>query len=451
MIGIAIFALLFGLSAAGTFEDMVQSKENADMSKNWAVLLTGTKDYDNYHDQADISHAYQVLIRRGFHPDKIITMMYDNIATHVENPFPDELYNNYSHINVYDGVKVDYRTVMVHSKNFLLMMKGDQGLKQKGFKVLESTEEDTIFLNIVDNGSNGMLYFPVRDYLEASQLQDLITEMSDKKRFKQMLIYVQSQKAGSMFSNYNFPTNVYAITSTNTEEISYNCYCEDPAFYVCLGTCFSVNWMYDTETHSTTDRTVEQQYESVKKATNLSHVTTYGDQEISKKFLSEFQGTTTSEKPEKRIRVSEPDHVEANKAHLMRHYQVIKRSNDLVAVRKAKQHIKLDEMRNAQAAQVVDWIIEESMGKLTEAANNKMTKQVNTNTDFPEPRNYGSCYKDLVIEFTDCFRMNKVPMSAEHHYKLRNLCKLRAEIKQSSEELKAIVTDACDFKFALLS
>lgn len=56
--------------------------------------------------QADVAHAYQVLRRGGVKEDKIITMMYDDIAHNEQNPHPGKLFNRPGGDNVYEGVKI---------------------------------------------------------------------------------------------------------------------------------------------------------------------------------------------------------------------------------------------------------------------------------------------------------------------------------------------------------
>lgn len=60
---------------------------------NWAVLAAGSKGYPNYRHQADVCHAYQVLVEGGIDPEKIIVFLYDDVANNRENPFPGKLFN----------------------------------------------------------------------------------------------------------------------------------------------------------------------------------------------------------------------------------------------------------------------------------------------------------------------------------------------------------------------
>ena len=42
---------------------------NAATTDNWAVLVAGSNTYANYRHQADICHAYQVVLSKGVPPE----------------------------------------------------------------------------------------------------------------------------------------------------------------------------------------------------------------------------------------------------------------------------------------------------------------------------------------------------------------------------------------------
>ena len=105
----------------------------------WAVLVAGSRGWDNYRHQADVCHAYQVHISHNHHPltvilqllrkhgvseDRIIVMMYDDIAESPDNPNRGEIYNQPGGENVYANVKKDYTGDDVTAKNFLAVLQG---------------------------------------------------------------------------------------------------------------------------------------------------------------------------------------------------------------------------------------------------------------------------------------------------------------------------------------
>ena len=79
---------------------------------NWAVLVAGSNTYANYRHQSDVFHAYQILIKNNFNPDRIITFAYDDIAKNIKNPFKGKVFNKPTYkdpgVDVYEGVKIDY-------------------------------------------------------------------------------------------------------------------------------------------------------------------------------------------------------------------------------------------------------------------------------------------------------------------------------------------------------
>ena len=87
------------------------------LADKFAVLVAGSNSYDNYRHQADIAHAYTILTEGGIKPDNIITMMADDVAHAIRNPFKGQLFNRPDAADgtppadVYAAVKVSTRDV----------------------------------------------------------------------------------------------------------------------------------------------------------------------------------------------------------------------------------------------------------------------------------------------------------------------------------------------------
>lgn len=82
------------------------------LSQNWAVLVAGSNTWSNYRHQSDVYHAYQILIKNNFNPNRIITLAYDDLAHNIKNPFKGKIFNKPTYkaagVDVYDGIKIDY-------------------------------------------------------------------------------------------------------------------------------------------------------------------------------------------------------------------------------------------------------------------------------------------------------------------------------------------------------
>ncbi|VDO63868.1 unnamed protein product [Heligmosomoides polygyrus] len=94
----------------------------------YALLVAGSNGFSNYRHQADVAHAYHVLVQHGVPADNIVTMMYDDVAfdpklgsicrirlrcinlyRHSRNPNPGELRSTPEGPDYRKGMKVDYR------------------------------------------------------------------------------------------------------------------------------------------------------------------------------------------------------------------------------------------------------------------------------------------------------------------------------------------------------
>jgi legumain len=269
---------------------------------NWAVLVAGSNGFWNYRHQADVCHAYQIMIGNGIPASNIITMAYDDIANDPSNPFPGQLFNKPSTgagKDVYSGCQIDYTGADVTPQNFLALLVGDASAVG-GKKVLNSTAEDFVFINFVDHGAAGLIAFP-SDYLYADDLNNTLNTMYTNQMYNQLVFYLEACESGSMFDGILAQNiNIYATTAANPDESSWATYCS-PQDIVngveigsCLGDLYSVNWMEDTDAAIIKLESLETQFTNVETETTLSHVMQYGDLDFDTEPIGDFQGEESS-------------------------------------------------------------------------------------------------------------------------------------------------------------
>lgn len=97
---------------------------------HWAVLIASSNTYLNYRHQADVCHAYQLLVANHFSPENIIVFAFDDVANDKSNPFPGQLFNKPTKpgvkgFDVYKGCKIDYAGAYVTPQNFVKVLTGD--------------------------------------------------------------------------------------------------------------------------------------------------------------------------------------------------------------------------------------------------------------------------------------------------------------------------------------
>uniref|UniRef100_A0A0D9XPX9 Legumain prodomain domain-containing protein n=1 Tax=Leersia perrieri TaxID=77586 RepID=A0A0D9XPX9_9ORYZ len=285
---------VLGFSNSGPWQEFLRLPSDG---TKWALLIAGSKGYDNYRHQADLCHAYQIVKRGGLKDENIVVMMYDDIANNPSNPHKGVIINKPKGGNVYPGVPKDYTGNNVNKKNFLAVLLGKKSaLTGAGNgKVISSGPSDNVFVYYTDHGGPGVLSMPSGEGLYAKELVNALKDKRAARGFKNLVIYVEACESGSIFQGL-LPSNigVYAMTASNPTKDSYATYCPGdpkdpppPEYKTCLGDLFSVAWMEDTDLHKPGE-TLGQQYDIVKKRTTKSPVMRYGDLSLSNQPINNF-------------------------------------------------------------------------------------------------------------------------------------------------------------------
>ena len=269
---------------------------------HYAVLVAGSNGFWNYRHQSDIFHSYHILISNGIPKENIIVLAYDDIAKNSENPIKGKVFNkpdpSGQGFDVYEGVAIDYKGADVNPDVFLAVLSGDSTkVRGKGTgRVLQSTENDNVFVYFSDHGATGLIAFPSGE-LYADQLTSTLKKMHTNKMYKELVFYLEACESGSMF-NKILPNNmnIYTTTAANPNQSSWATYCspDDKIGNVSIGSClgdeYSVNWMEDSESDSGLTETLQAQYEHVRDRTKNSEVHQYGQLDFVSNDIGQYQG-----------------------------------------------------------------------------------------------------------------------------------------------------------------
>jgi len=333
--GIAIILLLSSSVVFAADDATNYNNDDDDKINHWAVIVAGSKGYDNYRHQADTCHAYNILrTSGGYSEDRIIHMAYDDVATDKRNPYYGQVFNRPSMFgegtDVYANCTIDYKGEDVTKENLFNVLKGEA--VEEVDKVLRSNHNSRIFFYFADHGAPGLLQMPAPKrtkgeendprMLFADELHDVFKYMHNNSLYKEMVLYIEACESGSMFENHlEDDMNIYAVTAADSDESSWGTYCgpfgnwvHHKSIRTCLGDLFSVNFLEnieDQEEKTTTSllrpsrkknkikgekkkkkgkETLEDQYELVKEETYpKSTVMQFGQMSIAKKeYLSDY-------------------------------------------------------------------------------------------------------------------------------------------------------------------
>ncbi|KAL5566909.1 hypothetical protein UlMin_030073 [Ulmus minor] len=225
---VPILFLLLGLSnfigcVANGFPSSSSSSETTMHTNNWAVLVCTSRFWFNYRHMANTLSLYRTVKRLGIPDERIILMLADDMACNARNKYPAQVFNNENHkLNLYgDNVEVDYRGYEVTVENFLRVLTGRHETAVPRSKRLLSDEGSHILLYMTGHGGDEFLKFQDSEELQSHDLADAVKQMKEKRRFKELLIMVDTCQAATLFSQLQSP-GVLAVGSSKKGENSYS-------------------------------------------------------------------------------------------------------------------------------------------------------------------------------------------------------------------------------------
>ncbi|KAL2496711.1 Peptidase C13 family [Forsythia ovata] len=216
---ISIFLLLF----CNAIPSVAYSSSSTMHTNNWAVLVCTSRFWFNYRHMANTLSLYRTVKRLGIPDERIILMLADDMACNARNKYPAQVFNNENHrLNLYgDNVEVDYRGYEVTVENFMRVLTGRHETAVPRSKRLLSDEGSHILLYMTGHGGDEFLKFQDSEELQSHDLADAVKQMKEKRRFKELLIMVDTCQAATLFSQLQSP-GVLAIGSSMKGENSYS-------------------------------------------------------------------------------------------------------------------------------------------------------------------------------------------------------------------------------------
>lgn len=205
------------------FAESSSSTSTTMHTNNWAVLVCTSRFWFNYRHMANTLSLYRTVKRLGIPDERIILMLADDMACNARNKYPAQVFNNENHrLNLYgDNVEVDYRGYEVTVENFMRVLTGRHENAVPRSKRLLSDEGSHILLYMTGHGGDEFLKFQDNEELQSHDLADAVKQMKEKRRFKELLIMVDTCQAATLFNQLQSP-GVLAIGSSMKGENSYS-------------------------------------------------------------------------------------------------------------------------------------------------------------------------------------------------------------------------------------
>ncbi|KER19802.1 hypothetical protein T265_11511 [Opisthorchis viverrini] len=257
--------------------------------------------------QADVYHAYKVVRANKVPAENIITFAYDDIANNPKNPFKGKVFHEYQHEDVYNGVVIDYRGKDVTRDNFVKVLKGDDKLEANQKKVLKRVFscaflclrapahklllKTTLYFLPDNGGPNDNVFVFYSGHGGTSHIYFLNKGISlvnfAHEKFSSCLATAVRHGVERYPRLHAFKTNVQQIGAIRG-------YLQI-GLYISRRSSFKYGYsplsLSPTRSQKDTNkRTLEQQYEEVKKSTVFSHVMKYGEMAMGSLPVGKFHG-----------------------------------------------------------------------------------------------------------------------------------------------------------------
>jgi len=186
----------------------------------WAVIVNASKFWFNYRHTANLLMTYQTLKRFGLDDDHIILMSTDPVPCNARNPLPTQVFDGTHSENLNQGyVEVDYRGEDVTPDSIVRVLTDRHSPNTPLSKRLRSGPDSQVLVFMNGHGGNGYLKIQDTMVLLTPELTQAVTEMRAKRRFKELLIIVDTCQAFSLFDHLDFP-DVHMIGSSLTGEMA---------------------------------------------------------------------------------------------------------------------------------------------------------------------------------------------------------------------------------------
>jgi legumain len=203
---------------------------SASASEQWALIVTGSKTYENYRHHADVAHAYQRLVAGGLPEDHIVSLQFGDVPWDPQNPYPGKLYNRPTGSSpgrdVNRGFHPTFGNESVTAERVLAALRCNTTAPC----VASASSDASLFIFWAGHGGDGLLFMPDMRASSALYADELLGALRAAQAgsarsagFARIAMYVEACDSGSVFDGLLTAADagIYALTASKAGENSY--------------------------------------------------------------------------------------------------------------------------------------------------------------------------------------------------------------------------------------
>lgn len=202
------------------FDENAKDRRYSDLKDKKAVLVCASEGWLNYRHQADILSVYQFLKKNGMGDENIILIMKDDIANNSRNLYPGVIRSSPIGENLYEDVELDYRIDDLKVDDIASILLGEKSLRLP--VVLDSDLNDNVLFYWTGHGVSGAFnWLETGDKFTYDMFRDILLQMSDKNRYRKMLVCAEPCYSGSVVKAVEGVSGILGIASSDENESSF--------------------------------------------------------------------------------------------------------------------------------------------------------------------------------------------------------------------------------------
>jgi len=183
-----------------------------------AVIVSASDGWSNYRHQSDALAVYNRLKENGVSDDDIILFSIDDVPWLSANPLPGDIHHEVKGDNLRQVAEIDYSGDQVTTANLADVLLGKQSADTP--VVLQSDASSDVLIYIVGHGSPGVISFRYGEPLSAQNLAQMVDEMYSQKRYRQVLVLLETCYGESLALDMDAPRAV-CLTGASRIEASF--------------------------------------------------------------------------------------------------------------------------------------------------------------------------------------------------------------------------------------
>lgn len=257
------------------------------VTNQWALLVSGSSDWDNYRHTADVLEMYRLLIKNHYDPSHIIVVAQHDFTQNSKNPYPGEIRNWKGECIYREGdYSVDYQLAELKGPQDVLRILNGDSDNGRLKRVMDTDDGSNVLVYWSGHGNPGYFVWGKSGTgLTRNMLKEFFAKYEQDRKYRKMLWITEPCYSGSVGEavNDSKAKHLLFITSANSQEIS-KTICFDNTYNTMMADLFTKNVISLMEENP--DITYGTLYEQLVSKTWGSHPQIYGADTFDKLYSS---------------------------------------------------------------------------------------------------------------------------------------------------------------------